>query len=256
MQRDTNLQAGSYTLGLDAPVREVASPDDDGVIGDSGFEPLRVAYHTMPLEAVLDAVVRSAEVRLRPLARGTGLVVLRTGWGGELRAATAGAEHLEPLQSATAGGPAFEAIAGKRPVVVADLDGEQRWQELTSAARRAGIAAILAVPLDAEPIGSALTFYLVGRPRSGLLGELRPVVDDASLVVANAVAFARHELVAAHLKEALESRDLIGQAKGVLMARRAMSSENAFAVLRDMSQRTNRKLRDVAQYLVENGELP
>jgi AmiR/NasT family two-component response regulator len=125
-----------------------------------------------------------------------------------------------------------------------------------TAARRAEITAILAIPLDADPMGAAFTFYLGERLRSGLLGELRPLVDESSLVVANAVAFARHELVAAHLKDALESRDLIGQAKGVLMARRAISSEKAFAVLRDASQRTNRKLRDVAQDLIENGELP
>lgn len=226
------------------------------MIGDPQSEPLRIAYHATPLTAVLDTVVRSAELRLLPLVRGTGLVVLRTGWGGELRAATAGAEHLELFQSASAGGPAFEAIADKQPVTVPNLDEERRWRELMTVARRAHITAILAIPLDAEPVGAAITFYLGRRLRSGLLEELRPVIDDASLAVANAVAFARHELVAAHLKDALESRDLIGQAKGMLMARRAISSEKAFAVLREMSQRTNRKLRDVAQDLIENGELP
>lgn len=239
-----------------APVREVAAPHGEGVNADSGFDPLRVAYHATPLDAVLDAVVRSAEVRLRPHVRGAGLVVLRTGWGGELRAATAGAERLEALQSATAGGPAFEAMAGTRPIVVADVDQERRWQGLASAAHEEGIAAILAVPLDTAPVAAALTFYLATMSRSEMSEEMRRVVADASLVVANAVAYARHELVVAHLKDALESRDLIGQAKGMLMARHAISAESAFAVLRDTSQRTNRKLRDIAQCLIENGDLP
>ncbi len=256
MRRGASLRAESYPQSPDRPATEGGSSSRDGRIGDSGVELLRVAYHATPLASVLDTVVRSAETRLRPLVRGVGLVVLRTGWGGELRAATAAAEPLEPLQSAVAGGPAFEAITGGSPVVIADLGEEQRWPKLMMAARRAEIAAILAVPLDAEPVGAALTFYLRGGLRSGLSGELRPVIDDSSLVVANAVAFARLELVAAHLKDALESRDLIGQAKGLLMARRSISSEKAFALLRETSQRTNRKLRDVAHGLVESGELP
>jgi hypothetical protein len=56
--------------------------------------------------------------------------------------------------------------------------------------------------------------------------------------------------VISHLENALESRDTIGQAKGILMARQGISADEAFEVLRRASQRSNRKLRDVAADVV------
>ena len=57
--------------------------------------------------------------------------------------------------------------------------------------------------------------------------------------------------VIAHLELALESRDIIGQAKGILMERHAIDADEAFARLVVMSQHTNVKLREVAENLVE-----
>jgi AmiR/NasT family two-component response regulator len=54
-----------------------------------------------------------------------------------------------------------------------------------------------------------------------------------------------------HLLEALESRDVIGQAKGIMMARHGISADQAFDELRGASQRNGRKLRDVAAEVVD-----
>ncbi len=54
----------------------------------------------------------------------------------------------------------------------------------------------------------------------------------------------------ANLEKALETRDIIGQAKGILMARQQIDADAAFDVLRRASQRSNTKLRDVASDLV------
>jgi AmiR/NasT family two-component response regulator len=58
------------------------------------------------------------------------------------------------------------------------------------------------------------------------------------------------------LEEALLSRDVIGQAKGILMERLHLTSDQAFERLRDASQKQNRKVRDIAAELAETGELP
>jgi AmiR/NasT family two-component response regulator len=50
----------------------------------------------------------------------------------------------------------------------------------------------------------------------------------------------------------MESRAVIEQAKGVLMAQRGIDSQQAFEMLRDASQRYNRKLRDIATGIVES----
>jgi AmiR/NasT family two-component response regulator len=59
-------------------------------------------------------------------------------------------------------------------------------------------------------------------------------------------------LEAEQLREAMRSRAVIEQAKGVLMAQRGCSTEEAFALLREMSQTTNTKLRTVAQAIVDS----
>ena len=58
------------------------------------------------------------------------------------------------------------------------------------------------------------------------------------------------------LEEALLSRDVIGQAKGILMERLHLTSELAFEELRSVSQKYNRKVRDIATDLAETGVWP
>ncbi|MBV9411159.1 MAG: ANTAR domain-containing protein [Acidimicrobiia bacterium] len=58
------------------------------------------------------------------------------------------------------------------------------------------------------------------------------------------------------LEEALRSRDVIGQAKGILMERLHMTADQAFEELRSMSQKQNLKVRDIASHLAETGEWP
>ena len=58
------------------------------------------------------------------------------------------------------------------------------------------------------------------------------------------------------LEEALLSRDVIGQAKGVLMERFHLTPDQAFEELRASSQKHNRKVRDIAAELADTGEWP
>ena len=58
------------------------------------------------------------------------------------------------------------------------------------------------------------------------------------------------------LEEALLSRDVIGQAKGILMERLHLTSDQAFEELRSASQHQNRKLRDIAAFLADTGQWP
>jgi AmiR/NasT family two-component response regulator len=58
------------------------------------------------------------------------------------------------------------------------------------------------------------------------------------------------------LNQALESRDVIGQAKGILMERNRVTADEAFDMLRRASQQVNRKLRDLAEDIASTGEEP
>lgn len=68
--------------------------------------------------------------------------------------------------------------------------------------------------------------------------------------MANAASLASSELANHHLEQALESRDLIGQAKGIIIAHEGVSADDAFDILRRASQRSGGKLRDIAVEVV------
>ena len=74
----------------------------------------------------------------------------------------------------------------------------------------------------------------------------------ASTALAATMAATSAELESAQLRQALQSRDVIGQAKGILMERRKITADEAFDVLRSASQTLNVKLAQVAQTLVDH----
>jgi AmiR/NasT family two-component response regulator len=80
----------------------------------------------------------------------------------------------------------------------------------------------------------------------------REVAEAIAVAVANADAHARLGDKARNMQLAMDSRAVIEQAKGVLMAQRHVDAEQAFEILRDASQRYNRKLRDIAAGIVDS----
>jgi len=79
----------------------------------------------------------------------------------------------------------------------------------------------------------------------------RALGPPASVAVANARAYAKAETVIEQLQEALQSRDVIGQAKGIIRTRERCGADEAFEWLRVLSQHRNVKLREIAQAIVD-----
>ena len=80
----------------------------------------------------------------------------------------------------------------------------------------------------------------------------RDVAEAIAVAVVNADAHHRLGEQARNLQLAMETRSVIEQAKGVLMAQRRVDADAAFEILRDASQRYNRKLREIAQGIVQS----
>jgi GAF domain-containing protein len=76
------------------------------------------------------------------------------------------------------------------------------------------------------------------------------VAEAVAVAVVNADAHAQVREQARNMRIAMDSRAVIEQAKGVLMAQRHVDADQAFDILREASQRYNRKLRDIAQGIV------
>lgn len=129
---------------------------------------------------------------------------------------------------------------------------ESRWPLFSARAAQKGVGSMLAFQLYVE--GDNLgALNLFSRDVGGF--------DDRSVTVGE--MFAAHAAVAysaaqreAALERALVSRELVGQAQGILMERRRLRSDRAFAALQRSSQDRNVKLAEVARRLVETGDLP
>lgn len=173
------------------------------------------------------------------------------------------ARRLDELQYESGEGPCLE--IGLDPAQaylwVSDLAHHPRWPVFATMASAQGMHSVLSVGLfpHSHAPGSA-----EDRPRLGALNmyarEPRAFdhnARDVGLLLAAhasvALAGARTE---SQLREALDSRDVIGQAKGILMARRNLTAEQAFDVLRRTSQRLNIRLRDVAERIAGSGDSP
>ncbi|WP_459712229.1 ANTAR domain-containing response regulator [Actinophytocola sp. KF-1] len=165
----------------------------------------------------------------------------------------AGAE-LDRVQYGACDGPLLEADGGP-PVLAGDLRTETRWSEFTSAAARHGVRAVLATGfLRADPAepGGALVLY--SRTAGGLTEDDRDaallLVTHGSLALARCRAAEQADLLRINMKRAIESRDLIGQAKGILMKREGISAAAAFELLRRTSQDRNVKVADLARTII------
>jgi AmiR/NasT family two-component response regulator len=78
----------------------------------------------------------------------------------------------------------------------------------------------------------------------------------AAVAMANAHLYDATATLAQHLQAAMENRAVIEQAKGIIMAERRCTPDEAFAILSKLSQDTNRKVRDVATTLVAGAHRP
>jgi transcriptional regulator with GAF, ATPase, and Fis domain len=203
------------------------------------------------LEATLRAVARGAS-GLVPGADAGSVAVVVDGRVAARAASGPLAEHVDVLQADVGQGPSLDAALSADPVRSDDLAVDPRWPRFSRRAAGLGVASVLACRLavPGDEIG-ALT--LLGR-RPGTFGtDAERVADLVATHASLALTAVRH---GEQMRSLTDTRDVIGQAKGILMERLRVDAEEAFALLAATSQRTHRKLRDVADELCLTGRLP
>ncbi len=207
----------------------------------------------------------SVEVILRSVAEGTQTAVecadivsvtMSRGKGLYTPVATGEvARKLDSVQYESKEGPCLEALS-TGAVVNAVLEAKKsHWPAFVGAALAEEIRSMLSMPLQAreQRIGALNIYSRDDRTISERdLCTATVLARQASVVLANALAFSRVAGMNDQLHEAIRTRDMIGQAKGILMERQGCDPDTAFDMLRRASQRENRKLRDVAADLVRS----
>lgn len=232
----------------------------DEVPGAVAAEFLALAAALMDATTVRGVLVRVVEAA-KAVVPGADLVsvTLRTAAGFHTPAETDPlATRLDEIQYRLDDGPCVDATrkAGLGLTFCSDLASSTRFGAFGPAAAELGVHSVLAVGLFPDGDGPRMGALNVYSRKVAGLDELDRdltlvLAAHASTALAATMAATSSELEGAQLRQALQSRDVIGQAKGILMERRGISADEAFDVLRTASQSLNVKLAQVAQTLVD-----
>lgn len=159
------------------------------------------------------------------------------------------ARGLDELQYAEHEGPCLDGYRTGNAFRVRDLAAESRWPSYTPRAVELGARSMVSLPLTAEgSIIGALNLY--SRKADAFDAESSSIAEvvaaHACLAIQVSAALFGHRDLAEQMREAMASRAVIEQAKGIFMARDRCSADDAFGRLVQLSQNSHRKLRDVA----------
>jgi transcriptional regulator with GAF, ATPase, and Fis domain len=146
-------------------------------------------------------------------------------------------------------GPCLDAARTGQVRIIPETAAEPRWPEFAEAARKHGVRSTISLPVVVAGAGlGALNFYDTSPNKfdesHAQVGSL--FAGQASI----AATYWERSSTAEGLAAAMESRAVIEQAKGVIMATSACTAEEAFDLLREQSQRENIKLREIAVEIV------
>jgi hypothetical protein len=229
----------------------VALADQESVT-DSGLDVVRMLGQFEDVAGFLDSLVRWA-VEQTPGAEACGLTVEQEGRGrtvtysGEL--AARGDERQYELDD----GPCLEALRSGDVVTVADMAQERRWGRYPQRALEAGVRSSLSLPLTVGTRGRGALNLYASSPHAFTEDDERAGqswAGQASGALSVAWQMAERDEAVGHLTRGMVTRQVIGQAVGLLMAQRSCTAAEAFDTLKGMSQRGNEKLRDVAERMV------
>jgi len=171
-----------------------------------------------------------------------------------------GALPLDRAQYATDDGPCLTAYRKAETIRLDHIATESgRWPDFATQAAQHGIHSSLSLPLvvNDQTLGALNLYATSFTPFTDDAVELaRTFARQAAVAIANAEVYWRTYELTKNLEAALDNRDRIGQAKGILMATHEITSDDAFDLLRRISQNLNLKLRDVADHVIHTGQLP
>jgi GAF domain-containing protein len=206
------------------------------------------------LQSSLDLVCSMAEETI-PGTDGAGVTLVRN--GKKVTAAYTDGELVkkaDDIQYQLDEGPCISALREKATFRINAMSTETRWPRWTPEAKAMGIGSSVSVPLLVrdQAIGAAKVYSSEENHYDEWAERvLKMFADQAAILLANASDYAGAKEMTDQLKVALETRDTIGMAKGILIIQEGVDEEGAFDMLRNASQHENIKLRDIARQLID-----
>ncbi len=213
----------------------------------------RISFDNTSMEAMLQRVAELAKHVIPGVAEASVTLIAND------RPTTAAytgplARDLDEMQYGRGYGPCLEAAVGEEIQEIIDARQETRWPDYARVAVERGSLSSLSAPVPIrEGLHGGLNLYAVEARAFG--GDARGVAGTfasyAAVAVHNMNLFESTRQLAENLDIAMRTRAVIEQAKGILMSQRRCDATEAFNLLAAASQRSNRKLRDIAQAIVD-----
>ncbi|MCV7011839.1 GAF and ANTAR domain-containing protein [Mycolicibacterium madagascariense] len=158
------------------------------------------------------------------------------------------AASLDAAQQLAQRGPCLEAISTRRVIRCDDLRTDLRWPQFAPRARTAGVHSVMSCPID-TPGTDGATLSLFGF-RAGAFGSESEAVG--AVLASHASMMFLNQRQERQFKAALATRDVIGQAKGMIMERFGVDADDAFSMLKTLSQEMNSPVRVLAARFVNS----
>ena len=161
--------------------------------------------------------------------------------------------HLDRVQSEVGEGPCMTAAGGNEVLRIDDMATEGRWPRFAERAAGLGVGSMIACGLRADgyPRKAALNLHA---PHPGAFD--RDTAHAAALYAEHASLALGNAATIESLRGAMDRRQTIGEATGILMERHRVGSREAFSLLVGASQRLNVKLKVIAEHVVLSGQDP
>ncbi|ONI91882.1 transcriptional regulator [Actinosynnema sp. ALI-1.44] len=164
------------------------------------------------------------------------------------------AELLALFAAQTADGPCVECVRTGEPVTCDDIETHrQRWPRFTAAAGDCGFRAVHAVPMRLrDQVIGVLTLFDTrsGAPHDDDAQLAQALADIATIAILQHRAIEHGERVTGQLQNALDTRIVIEQAKGILAERGGTSPDEAFNRLRAHARSRQQRLTDLARAVI------
>lgn len=212
----------------------------------------RVVETAETVPQALDGLVGLAKHRI-PKAREVSMTLVERDRPMTVASTGQLATELDERQYEAGWGPCVDAAISGETLLVRDATTDGRWTEYLPKAVALGMRSSLSTPMPTRPdVAGALNVYACDQDAFGdeAMRVCRSLAAAAALVISHTRRYSTAAAQVQHLQEAMRSRAIIEQAKGILMAIRRCSSQEAFDELVRLSQQSHVKLREVAARIV------
>jgi GAF domain-containing protein len=214
----------------------------------------KVMLGAQPLTATLARIAELAK-RTIPGAAEVSVTLLQNGRAFSIAFTGPLASGLDERQYEADFGPCMDAALSGNTITIDDTARSEAYPDWARIAARHGITNTMSIglPVEQRTVGALNVYGTDSTPFDQTNAELATAFASyAAVAVANAGVYASTATLAANLQKALESRAVIDQAKGILMREQHCSADAAFDELVRRSNNSNRRLREIAEDIVDD----